>query len=97
MSFQIKAIAIYNAQGARRELEFELGKVNIITGASKTGKTALIQIVDYCLGRTEFLIPAGKIREHVVWYAIKLKGKPGEAIVARPAPAPDSKLIRMRS
>ena len=39
---QIKNIILYNKQGDLRTLSFELGKVNIITGESKSGKTALI-------------------------------------------------------
>ena len=37
---QIRKIILYKATGEIRELTFELGKVNIITGESKTGKTA---------------------------------------------------------
>lgn len=87
MSFQILGIAIYNNEGERREVKFKKGAVNIITGASKTGKSALIQIVDYCLGRNSYLIPAGKIRDTVVWYAIKLASPLGEVVIGRPAPA----------
>ena len=86
MSFQILGIAVYNEHGETREIKFKRGAVNIITGASKTGKSALIQIVDYCLGRTSYLIPAGKIRKTVVWYAVKLTSESSEVIIARPAP-----------
>lgn len=67
MSLQVLTLAIYNNTGERRELHFEPGRVNIITGASRTGKTALIDIVDYCLGRNEFTIFSGIIRETVSW------------------------------
>ncbi len=86
MSFQILGIAVYNSDGDRREVKFKKGKVNIITGASKTGKSALVQIIDYCLGRSSYEIPAGKIRDTVVWYAIKLATESGQIIIARPAP-----------
>ena len=33
-----------------RVLAFRLGVVNVISGASKTGKSAVIPIIDYCLG-----------------------------------------------
>ena len=42
---------------------FRPGSVNVITGASKTGKSALIDIVDYCLGRNEYFVPSGAIRD----------------------------------
>ena len=86
MSFQILGIAVYNSEGESREITFKKGAVNIITGASKTGKSALIQIIDYCLGRTSYLIPAGKIRNTVVWYAVKLSAESSEVVIGRPAP-----------
>jgi DNA repair ATPase RecN len=36
-----------------KELPFRTGALNILTGASKTGKSAIIDIVDYCTGRSE--------------------------------------------
>jgi hypothetical protein len=86
MSLQIVALAIYNSTGDRREIRFDLGKVNIITGASKTGKTALIDIVDYCLGRTEFTIPSGVIRDKVSWYVLHVQLPNCQAVIGRPAP-----------
>ena len=86
MSLQIIALALYNNTGERRELHFDLGKVNVITGASKTGKTALIDIVDYCLGRNEFTIPSGVIRETVSWYVLHVQLPNTQAVIGRPAP-----------
>jgi len=45
MSMQIKAIYLYNKDGEIRELKFKLGKVNIISGKSDTGKSAIISIL----------------------------------------------------
>lgn len=87
MSLQILSLAIYSYSGERREVCFDLGKVNIITGASKTGKTALIDIVDYCLGRTEFTIPSGVIRDKVSWYVLHVQLPNSQAIIGRPAPS----------
>ena len=50
MTMQIKTISLYGKNGERRDVDFELSTVNIITGASKRGKTSLIDIVEYCLG-----------------------------------------------
>lgn len=86
MSLQVLALAIYNSTGDRRDIRFDLGKVNIITGASKTGKTALIDIVDYCLGRNEFTIPSGVIRDKVSWYVLHVQLPNGQAVIGRPAP-----------
>jgi hypothetical protein len=55
--WNIREIAYYSHDGRVRKLTFELDKVNIITGASGTGKSAVIQTVDYCLGSTSCEIP----------------------------------------
>lgn len=86
MNLQILALAIYNRAGERRELRFQPGKVNVVTGASKTGKTALIDIVDYCLGRSEYTIRSGVIRDTVVWYALQVLLPSCQAIIGRQAP-----------
>ena len=88
MSFQIRAIAIYSKAGGRREVRLKLGALNIITGASKTGKSALLDIVDYCWGRSECTIAEGEIRRSVSWFAV-LFDRGGEGIlVARKNPGP---------
>ena len=86
MTFQILDIALYNGKGDRRVVSLRPGKVNIITGGSKTGKTALIDIVDYCLGRSDYSVPAGVIRDTVVWYAIRIQSGGKQIVVGRPAP-----------
>ena len=65
MSFQIMDVVLYGFNGQRRAVSLLPGKLNIITGASKTGKTALIEIIDYALGSGECRIPAGIIRKAV--------------------------------
>ena len=53
-----------------RIVQFASGKVNIIVGDSKTGKSALIDIVDYCLGSSSCHIASGVIRDNVFWFAV---------------------------
>ena len=86
MSFQIKKIVLYNHKGNKRELEFDLGKVNIISGQSGTGKSAIIDIVDYCLGRSTFNIFEGVNRGIVSWYSVLLQNNDEQIFVAKPAP-----------
>ncbi|WP_295911295.1 AAA family ATPase [uncultured Alistipes sp.] len=69
---QIKNIILYKDAERKRILPFDLGKVNIITGESKSGKTALINIVDYCLGSKECKIADGVIRDNVYWFAMTI-------------------------
>jgi len=87
MSLQISKIVLYSRQGEVRELSFALGRLNIITGASKTGKSAIVDIVDYCTGRGECLVADGKIRDNVAWYSVLFQMGEGQIFVARRNPA----------
>lgn len=86
MSLQLLALAIYNRNGDRRDVVFRPGALNIITGKSLTGKSALIDIVDYCLGRDKYVIPSGVIADNVVWYVLHVLLPHGQAVIGRPAP-----------
>lgn len=86
MTMQIKTISLYGKNGERRDVDFELSSVNIITGASKRGKTSLIDIVEYCLGASECTVKEGHIRQTVDWYAILLQFPDCQLFIARAAP-----------
>jgi Protein of unknown function (DUF3732) len=87
VSFQIKDIVFYGHNGEMRRLEFALGRLNIITGASKTGKTALISVLEYCFGSSECQIPEGIIRRAVAWAGVRLAVPEGDVFIARRLPA----------
>ena len=87
MNMQIKAIYLYNAEGEVRTLDFKMGVVNIITGRSATGKSAIISIVEYCLGRSEFNVPDSKYFDAVAWYAVLYQLDQTEILIAKPKPA----------
>jgi hypothetical protein len=80
--WNIQEVAYYSHDGRVRKLIFEIGKVNIITGASGTGKSAVIQTIDYCFGSTECQIPAF-IADRVSAVAIKMINGPTQAVVGR--------------
>ncbi|MGI0118267.1 DUF3732 domain-containing protein [Zooshikella sp. RANM57] len=86
MTMQIKTISLYGKNDERRDVEFELGTVNIITGASKRGKTSLIDIVEYCLGASECTVKEGCIKNTVEWYAVLLQFCDSQVFIARAAP-----------
>ncbi len=88
VTMQIKEIVLYNATGDMRRVAFRLGAVNIISGSSKTGKSALIDIVEYCLGRGECGVPVGVIRDTVAWYGLRLQFPDIECFIARRDPGP---------
>lgn len=83
---QIKDIIIYGYNQEKRVLPFNLEELNIITGASKTGKTALIEILDYCFGSKTCSIPDGVITTYVEWVGVKLKISEGFCFIARRIP-----------
>jgi hypothetical protein len=83
---QIKSLIFYNKKGDKRILPFEIGKVNIITGESKTGKTAIIDVVNYCLGSEACDVSEGVIRHSVEWFAILLQYEQEQVFIARQNP-----------
>ncbi|MEV5733394.1 DUF3732 domain-containing protein [Streptomyces sp. NPDC052292] len=87
---QIREIVLYSWTGKRRRLPLRLNAVNIITGDSATGKTALTDIIDYCLGSGTCDVPRGKITETVAWYALLLQVNEFQVFVARQAPEEDA-------
>ncbi len=88
MTLQIRSISIYSREGERRDVNFKLGTLNIVTGASKTGKSALLDIVDYCWGRDECTVPEGEIRRSVSWFAVHFDNRGEGILIARKNPGP---------
>ncbi|GHF98206.1 DUF3732 domain-containing protein [Streptomyces hydrogenans] len=87
MTFQIRAVTIYGKQPSQvHTVPFKPGGLNIVTGDSRRGKSALLTIIDYCLASSEYPVKSGKVRDYVGTYAITLV-KPGQQLfVARRAP-----------
>jgi len=85
---QILDIVVFSHHGQQRRLSLNVGAVNIIHGASKTGKSALIDIVDYCFGASQCRVPEGPIRRCVSWFGLRLQLDDGQAFIARRCPEP---------
>lgn len=83
---QIKEIVLYGVNGETRCLPFNLGTVNIISGKSKTGKSVIGDIIDYCLGGDSCNIADGVVRETVAWYGLLLQLDDERIFVARENP-----------
>lgn len=83
---QIKKLALYGYNGQRRDIDFSLSKLNIITGGSKRGKTSIIEIIDYCLGSSECGIAEGPIKNTVEWFSILLQVDNQQIFIARKSP-----------
>lgn len=88
MFFQIRSILLWprNPAFKPRRLRFELGKVNVISGASRTGKSAVIPIIDYCLGASTCSIPVNTIRKHCEWFGVIVATAQGDKLLARREP-----------
>ncbi|GHH56941.1 hypothetical protein [Streptomyces candidus] len=64
MTFQIRAVTIYGKQpGQVHTVPFTPGGLNIVTGDSRRGKSALLTIIDYCLASSEYPVKSGKVRD----------------------------------
>ena len=85
---QLLDIVVYSHDGRRRALSLAAGRVNIVTGASRTGKSALVDIVDYCFGAGECRVPEGPIRTSVSWFGLRFALSGGQAFIARRCPRP---------
>jgi hypothetical protein len=86
--WQLKGIYLFSHDSRRREITFDLNAVNIITGPSGSGKSAICEIIDYCLGADECHIP-DLVRESTSWPSILLSNGTTEAFIARRMPSPD--------
>ena len=62
------------------------GRLNIISGVSRTGKSAIIPIIDYCLGSDRCTIPTGIIRQKTAWFGVVVRTSEGEKLFARREP-----------
>lgn len=82
MKSYIKAIIIFNENDEKRLVQLKQG-VNIITGESKTGKSALVEIIDYCLCSTRCTIPKGKITDFSYLYVLVMGIGDNTYIIAR--------------
>ncbi|GAA4843885.1 DUF3732 domain-containing protein [Actinomycetospora corticicola] len=83
---QIRALHLFNFENAVRTVRFRLGRVNVITGASQRGKSAILDIIDFCTGSRSYNVAEGRIRDTVAVYALELQTPEGIVIAARPAP-----------
>jgi predicted DNA-binding protein YlxM (UPF0122 family) len=87
MYFQVLKLILWpRTNRPPRILEFKKGAVNIISGSSKTGKSAVIPIIDYCLGADKCAIPVGVIREKCGWFGILIETVEGMKLIARREP-----------
>jgi hypothetical protein len=83
---KILSIHIYGHDEQRRDIRFKVDGLNVITGRSSTGKSALSEIIEYCMGRSSFNVPEGVIRDKVAWFAVIYQFEKEQVLVAKPTP-----------
>lgn len=88
MNFRIKKIVLWPKDEALspRVIEFEIDKVNVITGGNGKGKSSIINIVDYCLGSSRCSIASGIIRNKTKAFGIIISFGSREILLAREEP-----------
>ncbi len=84
MRGSIRCIGVLDHSGKQHVVEFYDG-VNVITGRSSTGKSAIIEIFDYCFGKRENAIPNGIITENAKLYFCVMSVNDNYIILARKA------------
>ncbi|WP_289137732.1 DUF3732 domain-containing protein [uncultured Brevibacillus sp.] len=82
MNVYIKSILAFNVEGEKRHVDLSEG-LNVITGESKSGKSALLEIIDYCFGSSKSTIPKGEVTKFGYLFAIILKFPKYHLVVAR--------------
>lgn len=82
MKTLIYEIGVIDKQGNKHPVSFKKG-LNVVTGKSSTGKSALIEIFDYCFGSGENTIPKGVITTSAAIYYVALSVNDQDMVIAR--------------
>lgn len=82
MRSYIKYLGIIDKLGNSHYISLNEG-LNIITGRSSTGKSAIIELFDYCTGNSENTIPEGVITDNADLYFVVIHAKEAHLIIAR--------------
>ncbi|PXX43217.1 DUF3732 domain-containing protein [Undibacterium pigrum] len=83
--WNVKTIFFLGIEDQFSEIPLDVGQVNIITGASGTGKSAVIKALDYCLGSSKCVLPI-YVRRHCLAVGMKWVRNSDEIIVCRKIP-----------
>ena len=56
-----------------------------------TGKSSIIDMIDYCFGRSECFVAEGVIRQHVSWFGVEIENDGDVLFVGRRNPGPGNR------
>lgn len=91
---KVKKIFLYSHDGRTREINLNTNGVNIITGAKSTGKSSLIDIIDYCSGKSECMISGGIISNKASWVGVIFEFKNcSQVMIIKPLPEKNQKAV----
>ncbi|MCG7489278.1 DUF3732 domain-containing protein [Vibrio sp. Of14-4] len=93
MKTLIREIGVIDKSGLKHPVNFKSG-LNIVTGKSSTGKSALIEIFDYCFGSSENTVPKGVITASAVVYYVVLDVEEQVLVVARDPALPNKAFFK---
>lgn len=93
MKTLIHEIGVIDKKGNKHPVSFKKG-LNIVTGKSSTGKSALIEIFDYCFGSSEDTIPKGVITQCATIYYVALSVNEQSMVIARNPDIPNKAFFR---
>jgi len=101
MRFQLLKLILWSTDTTNepRVISFKPGVLNVITGASRTGKSAIIPIIDYCLASSACSIPVDIIRDSCAWFGVVVQLENEELLLARESPEKNTsstKMFRLR-
>lgn len=82
MKTLVHEIGVIDKKGNKHPVNFKAG-LNVVTGKSSTGKSALIEIFDYCFGSGENTIPKGVITTSAAIYYVALAVNEQDMVIAR--------------
>lgn len=93
---KLRALGLYSHDGELRPLRFRAGALNVISGLSRTGKTELLKIIDFCAGRKTPNLAPGPITRNVAFFAAIFEAADGRRVlVVRPQPTGQSATTAM--
>lgn len=82
MKTYIYEIGVIDTLGKKHPVRFKQG-LNVVTGKSSTGKSALIEIFDYCFASSENTVPKGIITDNAWIYYVAINIDNNPIVLAR--------------
>lgn len=83
---KLKKVILWSKKNEIKTIDFKTDGITLLIGKSKTGKSSIISIIDYCLASSTCEIPVGVIRDSCSWFGIILSIDGSDILLARKSP-----------